>query len=82
MHKRTLYITEDSYQKVDTLSKNLNTSHAEILRRAVEEGLKKLDPPTNPAPPPDSLLRPVIVSQEVSQGEENKLVSAIRSLFK
>ena len=46
MHKRTLYITDDSYQKVLSLSQSHQTSHADILRKAVELGLDKMDKDT------------------------------------
>lgn len=60
MHKRTLYISEESYKKVDELSKENNRSHADILRQAVEVGLlnikvEKAAPKEEPKP----ILRPL-----------------------
>lgn len=79
MKKRTLYISDTSYDQVVWLSQSLKTSHAEILRKAVEEGLKKLDaPPATPAP--THLLKPVVISEDLS--ENKSIFQTIRSLFK
>ncbi|MBI2611135.1 hypothetical protein HYW54_00125 [Candidatus Gottesmanbacteria bacterium] len=82
MHKRTLYITDESYQKVLDLSTKLNTSHADILRRAVEIGLNnlKIDAPSKTSTPHPS-SNPIIIPAQQTEQEQHATDNSKDSLL-
>ncbi len=66
MYKRTLYISQDTKSKIDQIAASENKTKAEVLRLAVDTGLKFMtSPPEKPAQSPPIYYaekKPTIIS--------------------
>ena len=79
MYKRTLYISEDTQSKIDHIATSENKTKAEVLRQAVDMGLKYM---INPSPiaekqPPQKPIyyqekKPTIISSQEHESDPQK----------
>ena len=66
MYKRTLYISEETQSKIDEIASSENKTKAEVLRLAVDTGLKHM---TNPQHLPYAEKKPSVITAH--EQEEN-----------